>query len=277
MSVTGKVRTLALWISLVAVHTVGAAPAHVLRFQASGLPFGCTTITWRDVLTFYNTTGASATVRVLGISNGSTFQANPDRIDVPPGTVVWADLALQGAWIPQNGPRLWIMHLDVPEGILVESRDEIIVGDSCVTIPVPLVSLGKTSLPVFRAAVLANEPQIYLGTDVGAKDARTNVGIYNQGQVSANAHIEVRRSCDNSVVDARDVQVPPDTILQFTGFAKGANTCAATATTPNWLRYTVITVDQPSMTYAVTLSETRNVVPGLAPEIGIAIPVNARY
>jgi hypothetical protein len=235
---------------------------------------------WADVLTFYNSTSATATVRVLGISNGTPFRTSPDRIDVPPGTVVWAESVLNGAWAPasEQAGNIWIMNLDVPPGVVVESRDEIFLGDGCiVTTPVPNTSLGKVSLPVFHDAVPANEQQVHLGTDVGSKAARLNVGIYNQSQIAANAHIEVRRSCDNSVVDARDVQVPPDTLIQVTGFHLGANTCAAFGTTFNWLRYTVVTVDQPSFTFATVLSERLNAIPGLAPEVGLAVPFNARY
>src|SRR5207247_7811530 len=98
------------------------------------------------------------------------------------------------------------MHLDIPSGIVVESRNEIILTDMCsgVLPPVSVTrSVGKTSLPIFQAAVPANQPQVYLGADIGSKDARINVGIYNQGDVTARAHIEVRRECDNAVVDSR--------------------------------------------------------------------------
>ena len=123
----------------------------------------------------------------------------------------------------------------------------------------------------------ANQPQVHLGTDLGVKDARINVGIYNQSQSVANAHIEVRRSCDNSVVDARDVQVPPDALIQVGGLRKGLDTCLSNPTTQGWLRYTVVTVDQPSMTFATAISGQLNTTSGLAPEVGLGIPSNARY
>ncbi len=278
MKPASTVRLLAAGMALLLACTLYAAPAHVIRFNASGPRVGvCNTLTWHDNLTFYNTTDSTVTVRVLGISNGTPFSTSPDRIDIPPGHVVLADV-LGSAWLPTNdrAPGLWIMHLDVPEGVIIESRNEMFQGSACI-LPFPPLSLGKVSLPVFRAAVPANQPQVHLGTDIGSKDARINVGIYNQSDVIANAHIEVRRSCDSSLVDARDVQVPPDTLVQFAGFQKGADTCGSDATTFRWMRYTVITVDEPSMTFATSLSGELNVIPGLAPEVGIGIPTNARY
>jgi hypothetical protein len=231
------------------------------------------------VLTFYNTTNTIATVRVLGISNGAPFSTSPDKIDVPPGTVIWAESVLNGAWIPSGsqGSNLWMMHLDVPPGVIVESRDEIFLTDSTLIGLPQSTSLGKVSLPVFREAVPANEQQIHLGTDLGGKPARVNVGIYNQSQIIANAHIEVRRSCDNSVVDTRDVQVPADTLIQITGLQVGVSTCAPFGTTYRWLRYTVVTVDQPSMTFTTVLSDRLNPTPGLAPEVQLGAPVSVRY
>lgn len=274
------VRVLAGGLMLLLTQTLCAAPAHVIRFIASGARTGlCDTLTWHDDLTFFNTTDATVTIQVLGISNGTPSSTSPASIDLPPGQVVCADHVLGSAWLPMNdrAPGLWIMHLEVPEGVIIESRDEMFQGNACTTSPFPPSSLGKVSLPVFRAAVPANQPQVHLGTDLGSKDARINVGIYNQSQVVANAQIEVRRSCDNSLVDARDVQVPPDALVQITGFQKGLNTCGSDPSTYNWLRYTVVTVDQPSMTFAASLSGELNTIPGLAPEVGIGIPTNARF
>jgi hypothetical protein len=271
----------AVSISILLQPTIYAAPAHVIRFGAAGRTIVCDTYAWHDVLTFYNTTNATATIRVLGISNGSPYLTDPDTIDVPPGAVVSADNVLRGAWQPplDRGGGLWMMHLDVPAGIIIESRDEMFLGNSCIPIslPIPPASLGKVSLPVFREAVPANERQVHLGTDLGSKGARINVGIYNESQMVANAHIEVRRSCDNSIVDSRDVQVPPDTLVQVAGLQPGLNTCAPFATTFTWLRYTVVTVDQPSMTFVSAVSERLNIIPGLAPEVGLGISGNVRY
>lgn len=276
------VRVAAAALAVLIAHTLYAAPAHVIRFSAARANFAfCDAMGWGDVLTFYNTTAITVTVRILGISNGTPSNTNPDHIDLPPGSVVSANAVLRSSWFPNGNPQatsaLWIMHLDVPEGVVIESRDEMFDTYICTALPADLGSLGKVSLPVFRDAVPANQSQVHLGTDLGVKDARINVGIYNQSQSAANAHIEVRRACDNSVVDARDVQVPPDALIQVGGLRKGPDTCLANPTTQGWLRYTVVTVDQPSMTFVTVLSGELNIVPGLAPEIGMGIPTNARY
>ena len=283
MKAASGVKVVAVVLTIFVAQTICAAPAHVIRFIASGARVGlCDTMGWHDVLTFYNTTDTTATVRVLGISNGTPRSTSPDTIDLQPGAVVWADHVLHSAWEPasEQAGNLWIMHLDVPEGVVIESRDEMFEGNACVASPSPAFSLGKVSLPIFRTAVPANQPQVHLGTDVGSKDAHINVGIYNQSQIIANAHIEVRRSCDNTVVDKRDAQVPPDTIVQVTGLRKGSNfspPCGPNAAIFDWLRYTVITVDEPSMTFATVVGGSLNAIPGLAPEVGLGIPTNARY
>jgi hypothetical protein len=268
--------------ALIVTPTLWAAPAHVIRFSAIGAHVaGCDSLAWGDVLTFYNSTAGTVTVRILGISNGPPSNLSPDHIDLPPGSVISANALLGSSWFPIGNPQatsaLWIMHLEVPEGVVIESRDEMFDMYICNAEPGFLGSLGKVSLPVFRDAVPANQPQVHLGTDLGVKDARINVGIYNQSQSVANAHIEVRRSCDNSVVDRRDVQVPPDTLIQAGALRKGPDTCLANPTTQGWLRYTVVTVDQPSMTFATVISGQLNLTPGLAPEVGLGAPANARF
>ncbi|HEV7426396.1 MAG TPA: hypothetical protein VGQ46_08505 [Thermoanaerobaculia bacterium] len=266
---------------LIASLPLIAAPAHVIRFTAPDAhrAGSCDTMGWGDVLTLFNTTNVPVTVRVLGISNGTPETTAPDHIDLPPGVVVQANLVLGAAWQPRGSQsgNVWMMHLDVPDGVVMESRNEMFDTYVCNAQRVELGSLGKVSLPIFRDAVPANQPQVHLGTDLGSKIARINVGIYNQAQVIANAHVEVRRSCDNAVVDSRDVQIPADTVLQVTGLQQGHSFCSGTPATQVWLQYTVVTVDQPSMTFTSVISGQLNTVPGLAPEVGLGTPFNARY
>lgn len=128
MNAMSVLRVFSASLALFVAQSICAAPAHVIRFIAAGARVGpCETMGWADVLTFYNTTETTATVKVLGISNGTPSRTSPDKIDLPPGTVVWADTVLRSAWEPAGGQGssvLWIMHLDVPEGVIIESRDE---------------------------------------------------------------------------------------------------------------------------------------------------------
>lgn len=281
MSLKSGGRALVLVLALVTVPSVNAAPAFVIRFIGARTTTGCDTVTWSDILTFYNTTDSPLTVRILGISNGTPNRTTPDVIELPPRAVVYPDQILNTAWIPKGDglPLLWIMNLDVPKGVVIESRDEIFLTNSCILLPFNAVSLAKVSMPVFRAVVPANEEQVHLGTDVGSKNAHINVGVYNQSDVVANAHIEVRRSCDGSVTDARDVQVPAASVVQFNGFQKGPNVvgCSTSPFTYNYGRYTVVRVDQPSVTFVTVIGNELNLIPGISPEVGLGMPTNARF
>lgn len=274
----GVPQTLVFIVVLFLTRVGAAAPAHVIRFNAGGPRGECNFVEWRDVLTFYNRSQNPLVERVLGISNGPPLRIDPDRIDIPPGAVVSADAVLLDAWRPRSGTSLWVMHLDIPEGIVVESGDQLFLRYMC-SLGIPagaLLADGKASMPVFRAATPASEPQVHLGTDLGSKKARVNVGIYNQGQITAKAHVEVRRACDGSVVDSRDVTVPPDSILQFTGLAMELRSYTCPQSSLAFGQYVVITVDQPSMSYALAISDERT-RDNPAPEIGITIPMNVRF
>jgi hypothetical protein len=76
---------------------------------------------------------------------------------------------------------------------------------------------------------------VHLGTDLGVSDSRTNVGIYNASDREANARIEIRRACDNAVVDQRTVTVPANTTSQIGGLVKGIDTCGGTPSTFAWI------------------------------------------
>src|SRR4029077_590073 len=118
--------------------------------------------------------------------------------------------ALNGAWeppTPNPDDNLWTLHLDIPAGITVESRDEVYLENVCI-LPVQPTSLGKASMPVFRELTPPNVARVFLGTDLGARSGRTNVVMYNAGTTVAAAHIELRRACDNVVVDQVTVVVP---------------------------------------------------------------------
>jgi hypothetical protein len=164
------------------------------------------------------------------------------------------------------------MHLDVPAGVVVEGRDEVYEILTCTSDPSPGPPV-KTSLPVFRTLAPPGLPQVKLGTDLGTTPARQNVAIYNAGNQTATALIEVRRACDDGLVDSRTVSIPPKTISQFGGFGMGSpqNECRAgpqpaDLRANHYVRYTVITVDQPSISLVSTLTESQlsspdNVIP----------------
>src|SRR4029077_16771278 len=144
---------------------------------------------------------------------------SPTTLSLPPGEAVMLPQAAL-SWVPISFDPIpmWVVHMDIPDGVAIESRDEIAYVEHIVLEPfVRPIATGKVSMPVIRTLTPAGVPQIKLGTDIGTTTARQNVAIYNAGQQPALASIEVRRACDNSVVDNRTVTINPNTIIQVGG------------------------------------------------------------
>ena len=131
-------------------------------------------------------------------------------------------------------------------------------------------SLGHASMPVFTALVPAQVPQIYLGTDLGERESRANVGIYNAGSVPATADVQLRRTCDNSVVDQRIVTVDPNATVQVGLFGSVDNVCDRISSF-TWSRYTVVTVDQPSITFVSNLATKPDPFYPFVPTVDLAM------
>src|SRR5436305_7369599 len=216
-----KSRVFAVFFAMLAVSTTApAADAYFVRFNATGRQTTAGgSILWLDDILFYNTTSVPATVRFLGVSNGSA-QNDPPPLVLPPQQTLSVNAAqsVTDKWLPV--PRLsplWVLHLDVPAGVIAESRDQYYVLFGIPELfPAPR---GKVSMPIFRELVPAGSPQVHVGTDLGGNDARLNVGIYNASQETATATIEIRRACDNTLVDSRVVAVAGNTLLQAGGLA----------------------------------------------------------
>src|SRR5436309_2250757 len=66
-----------------------ARDAYFVRFNAAvGRPDVCDRLVWRDDVFLYNNTSAAATVRLLGISNGTLASGVPTSFDVAPGELI---------------------------------------------------------------------------------------------------------------------------------------------------------------------------------------------
>lgn len=76
--------------------------------------------------------------------------------------------------------------------------------------------------------------------------------------MAATARIEVRQHCNDAIIDARTVTVPADTLLQVGGFRTTEETCPPympnTLGGPPAALYTVMTVDQPSISFVTNLA-----------------------
>ncbi|HEY8134244.1 MAG TPA: hypothetical protein VII12_20365 [Thermoanaerobaculia bacterium] len=256
-----------------------AADAYIVRFNAPGRQLGNVAVQWLDDVLFFNTNDNPATVRILGVSNGS-LQPDPPQLSLPPSRVVSINAApvVNVRWLPTPAPSLWVMHVDIPAGVAVESRDELYVSSG---IPeLTPVARGKVSMPIFKELTPAGKLQIHLGTDLSSPTSRVNVGIYNAGSESATATIEVRRTCDDFVMDSRVVSIAPNTVVQIIGLSVGSSNTCTSRVTPSWMRYTIVTVTQPSLTFVSNLNENLLPAPfevGVIPAIGLAVTKNSLF
>ena len=241
----------------------------------------CETFFWDADAVFYNLTSQSETVTLAGVSNGDLWPGTSTSLDVPAGR---ATSLRQGAgipWEPRSAPPMWIIHITAPPSLLVESSMILglsIGGGECLVPPFFAPDYGKTQLPVFRALVPANRRQLIGGLSIGDVPGHINVAIYNAGPTVASGTIEVHRACDGATLEMRSVTIDANTAQQFTGFQVPdlANACAPLdpSSAVSRLAYVVVTVDQPSVTFASILGaatvtnnqpvSTIQVMPGVA-------------
>jgi hypothetical protein len=121
-------------------------------------------------------------------------------------------------------------------------------------------------LPVVHTLTPAGVEQVHLGIDLGTQQFRANVGIYNAGPSEAHAALELRRSCDDVVVQRRFVTVPGDSVTQVTGVNDdpqlSGNSCSSSGAA-YFSRYVVVVMDQPGFSFVTSLAKE------LPPRIGI--------
>ena len=244
--------------------------AYVVRYDTTRAPVPfppCGGLVYRDELIFQNTSQSDAQVSLLGVSNGAA--SNPQALIVPGGKVRSSEGFCDGCsaastWAPDPQPLLWVAHLDIPDEVKVVSRLLVLAGSppTCNGFPGDSArTYAGIPMPTVRTLIPAGQPQTLLGADiggdlVGSADGRTNVGIYNGAGVTASASIQFRRACDGSLLSARSVQIPANTIVQLNGFSNVFSSCSDLQTAP-FEAYAVVTVDQPSFSYSVTLSNER--------------------
>jgi hypothetical protein len=230
----------------------------------------CSSFSYQDHLFFYNAGPGDATVELLSVSNGAA--TNPRALTIPAGKARSSDNPFGGgdsatsSWAPNPQPLLWVAHLEVPDRVQVISKLWVVTSEpvSCPALPVPPGrAYTGARMPVIQALTPAGVPQVHLGTDIGSSDlrirsenGRTNVGIFNAGSVAAAAVVELRRACDGGLVASQAATIPANSILQLLGFSSVFQGCT-TSDTAGFESYVVVTVDQPSFSYAVTLSNDR--------------------
>lgn len=243
---------------------------------------------WTNNVLLYNVNATDAVVRLLDISEGPLPPNTNTSLTLPPGRVVplEGDVPPNSYWAPvTTTPEVpWVIHIDVPEGVVIESRNELIDDELATAEHLFARRAGKVSMPVITQLTPAGVPQVTLGTDrgtdLGVDGTRTNVMIYNDAPVAATATIEIRRACDNAVMDSRAVSIPAHSIRQFGGLQNRFGTiCESGRGAPPLVRYAVVTVDQPSFTIISTLTEAADPWAGtnITPLVGLAVAINSRF
>lgn len=219
----------------------------------------CDWYNWIGDVLFHNATSAPQTITLLGISNGDLPVGTDRTLTIPAGRTMSAFIQRNWSPLPTTVNPLWVDHLDVPNGVVLESRMEIGISTGCG--PGQFGPLnGKLSFPVFRELQPAGVTAIHLGTDLGMVDARNNVGVFNAGSATANVHIELHQGCDDQTLSTVDVTVPPNTTRQF-GIRDIATACPATGGgTKGWVTYVTVTSDQPGISFVSSIANAKDIV-----------------
>jgi len=250
-------------IGLVLLLAASPGPgAEAWAFRFSSRTFNTS---WHDDLAFHNTTDQDTVVTLLGVSNGTIDEGTGLEVPVPAQrTVSLSDLP--GVWQADLDSDLWVARFDAPDGVLVSSRGGL---DSecpspCGSPPNPFPNLGAFTMPVFRSLTPAGAPQFHFGADLGTQASRSNVGIYNGGGAAGTATIALYRACDDALLGVRTVSVPANFALQV-GMAgdDAAAGCSDQSKLNTWLRYVIVTMDQPSLTYVFNVAGDLNSYPHL--------------
>lgn len=228
-----------------------ASDAYVLRFFASSqaAPGGALCPIWVDNLAFHNPTASDLTVRLLGVSNGNP-PTSPTELVIPAGRTVSASGRTN--WTPSTHSPIWFVHLEVPDGLIVQSKGEV-HSSFCIggAPPSVLPDMGAFQLPVNRAVAAPGEKQVHLGVEIGAEDTYTNIGVFNAGTAPATALIEIFQACDDTLIDSRQLSIPPNTLVQVNGLGASVPKCPELVI-ETWGKYATVTVDQPSLSYAIS-------------------------
>lgn len=118
------------------------------------------------------------------------------------------------------------------------------------------LQVRQGSIARFHVAHAGESVQVHLATflsNPGDQSSHVNVWIYNGGASAATAHVEVRRQCDDAVVDDTTVTVGAKGSLAVSGLAADFRGCPFSrfpTAVPLWIPgsiYTIVTVDQPSL------------------------------
>lgn len=214
----------------------------------------CIATIWTGDAALQNTTDAPLTVQQMSFSDIRSLPFIAPSFTILPHTTtsLGRQRSLHHIGTPQTS--VWVDQLDVPDGVLVDSRIEIGASLCNVSPPISGPVNGKLSTPTFRALVPAGTVQRHLGTDLGLLDARVNVGVFNAGEATAHAHVEVRRACDDALLGQSDATLNRNSLIQVSMNVGAPKAACTEADIDYWVSYTTVTVDQPSLSFVSTIS-----------------------
>jgi len=227
----------------------------------------CIATLWTADAVLQNTTDAPLTVRQTSYSDISTIPIVTPSFTILPHatTTLTRQRSLNHIATPSSS--LFLEQLDVPDGVLADSRIEI--GASACNVSPPIFGPvnGKLSTPTFRTLVPAGTVQRHIGTDLGLVDARVNVGVFNGGETTAHAHVEVRKACNDALLGQSDITLNRNSLLQVSMNIGAPTAACSDSDVGYWVTYTTVTVDQPSISFVSTISNntTQPVGPIFAP------------
>ena len=257
---------------IVLATTTRAEEIWLLRMNAVGAPpdsSGCTESYWTDDVTFFNMGSKPVAVTFLD----ATYALAMPSITILAGRSTTLHEAVGRLVDPDEASRLGVLHLDLPQGLVVTHRMFLYARQisplprECPLFTPPYYAaspLSTTPLPIKRSLIPPSLPQTHLGADLGGIESRMSVVIYNAGFVSATASIELRRGCDEGVIEHRQITVPPRTASQLLGFTTADDRSCPQGAASGLRRSITVTVDQPSLSWVTATQQ----FPSGAPILG---------
>lgn len=254
-------RTLASLVLLSVISsTVLAADVYVLRFRAAAMINACTQGFWADQVIFHNAADEPATVRLVDSSYPVVPYDDRELVIAARGTTSFRSFGgglnrWDREFEPGEDHFIGVLQLDVPEHVQVTSRTTpgiVTCTGSCLC-PPSISRYGAVPHRVYRAPVPAGTPHVHLGSDLPGSASRTNVQIYNAGFADAVATVELRQTCNDTVLDSRTVSFPARALVTIGGLNSTENRDVGCGATDN-VSFVRVVATQPAMSWITTIA-----------------------
>jgi hypothetical protein len=211
----------AILLSCVDIGVAAAAQVYVVRFNTLGSPVfaeaPCTYLSYRDELVFRNAGSGNATVRLLGVSNGTA--QTPQDLTVAPGQTRSTEgdaSAVAASWAPTSQPLLWVDQLDVPDSVQIVSRLLVPAYPTAFCeggVEAARRTYAGIPMPVIRGLTAAGVPKVHLATDIGG-DAACSTRVRSRRQQRLSSGVDVTTFLSQAVQS----RSPPTASSSSTGF-----------------------------------------------------------